>query len=218
MRAKGERRKIAFLDLGGVLIIDFYGTNSWEEMLVEIGAVGEKRAVFEEVWEEVSGRLDLDYDVDDMIPILNARGFDISSDYSLLRDGFVKRFRKNLEICVLLDGLLTEGWELAMITNMYPRMFEEIERAKILPAGYNLLPIINSSIEILKKPDPRIFELALKRAGVGAEDVIFIDNALRNVEAARSVGIWSFLYDFREKDAALKILKAIKGGEKGEKF
>jgi FMN phosphatase YigB (HAD superfamily) len=39
------------------------------------------------------------------------------------------------------------------------------------------------------KPDPRIFELAIERAGLPAEDILFTDDRTENVEAAKMVGI-----------------------------
>jgi len=201
--------KTAFLDLGGVLDIDFSGTNSWEEMLAEIGATGDKREVFLEIWDEIGDRVDIDFDIDDLIPILNSRGFDIPPSYSLLSDGFIKRFHKNPEITKLLDGLQKSGFDLAMITNMYPRMFDEITQADILPKGYEFKTIIESTVEKLKKPDPQIFKLALSRAQTQPENAIFIDNTEKNILAAESVGIRSFLYDFRDKDSISNILKAL---------
>ncbi len=40
----------------------------------------------------------------------------------------------------------------------------------------------------LVKPDPRIFSLFLEKAGLQAKDCIYVDDSLRNVEIAQSMG------------------------------
>jgi putative hydrolase of the HAD superfamily len=44
------------------------------------------------------------------------------------------------------------------------------------------------------KPDRRIFENALQRAGVGAGEALFVDDQIRNVEAARELGMDAFQF------------------------
>lgn len=51
--------------------------------------------------------------------------------------------------------------------------------------------ILVSGVEKLKKPDPAIYQLLLSRYGLNAGSVIFIDDNLRNVKAARNLGITS---------------------------
>jgi 2-haloacid dehalogenase len=49
--------------------------------------------------------------------------------------------------------------------------------------------IVVSGHEGLIKPDPRIFQLFLKRYGYLAEDCVFIDDNEQNIEAAREIGM-----------------------------
>lgn len=49
--------------------------------------------------------------------------------------------------------------------------------------------ILVSGDEKMKKPERRIYELTLERFGLVAEECVFIDDSLKNVEAARVVGI-----------------------------
>ncbi|MFT8639301.1 MAG: HAD family phosphatase [Bifidobacterium sp.] len=49
--------------------------------------------------------------------------------------------------------------------------------------------VIISAEERLIKPDPRIYQLALRRFGLDAERTVFVDDRIRNVEAARHCGI-----------------------------
>ena len=60
------------------------------------------------------------------------------------------------------------------------------------------------------KPDRRIFELALGRAGVAAHEALFVDDSLENVEAALAIGIDAFQFvglpEFRQELAARGLL------------
>ena len=59
---------------------------------------------------------------------------------------------------------------------------------------------IISGVEGLEKPDPRIFHLALDRAGVRAERSVYVgDNPVLDVEAARAVGMFPVLVDRRDQ-------------------
>lgn len=49
--------------------------------------------------------------------------------------------------------------------------------------------ILVSGDEMMKKPDPKIYELILERYNIQADQSIFIDDSLKNVKAAREVGI-----------------------------
>ncbi|MBO4636090.1 MAG: HAD-IA family hydrolase [Clostridiales bacterium] len=47
----------------------------------------------------------------------------------------------------------------------------------------------------LKKPDPGIFELTISRLGCHAEDCVFIDNSVKNLNAASGLGIKTILFN-----------------------
>ena len=47
----------------------------------------------------------------------------------------------------------------------------------------------------LKKPDSEIFELTLSRLGCRAEDCVFIDNSVNNLQVAASLGIKPILFN-----------------------
>ncbi len=49
--------------------------------------------------------------------------------------------------------------------------------------------VVVSGTEGLAKPDPAIFELAVSRAGLPAEDLVFVDDKERNVAAAVEAGL-----------------------------
>jgi epoxide hydrolase-like predicted phosphatase len=66
--------------------------------------------------------------------------------------------------------------------------------------------IISSEVKLIK-PDPRIYQLALERAGCFPEESVFIDDREVNVRAAEKLGIRGIL--FQDKDQAISDLEQI---------
>ncbi len=67
-----------------------------------------------------------------------------------------------------------------------------------------LQQIIFSSDVGIAKPDPQIYRLALKKLNSSADETIFIDDRLVNIEGANAVGITGVLYqDFPGLQAEL---------------
>lgn len=54
--------------------------------------------------------------------------------------------------------------------------------------------IVNSHRIGVAKPDPAAFNIALQRLNANPDEVLFIDNLERNIKAAQSLGITSYLY------------------------
>ncbi len=54
---------------------------------------------------------------------------------------------------------------------------------------------VESAIEGLQKPDPRIYELVLARLGVTADQSVFLDDIGRNLKAAREMGMTTIKVD-----------------------
>jgi 2-haloacid dehalogenase len=87
----------------------------------------------------------------------------------------------------LLADLAADGRELYAITNF---------NGEVWPVTQDLFPVLScfkdvivSSLAGVCKPDRAIFDLALRRFGVAAQDCLFIDDVAANVEGARAAGI-----------------------------
>jgi len=57
---------------------------------------------------------------------------------------------------------------------------------------------VNSTIEGIGKPDPRIFIIACERIGVKPEDCLFMDDSLENINAAKSLGMETIWWNKEE--------------------
>jgi HAD superfamily hydrolase (TIGR01509 family) len=194
-----------YFDVGGVVIDDFSGNTKWQDLKRELGVNKSNNAAFDRIWKRYAPELCVDRDVETLTPILiKELGLQLPKDYSLLA-GFVDRFSANPDIWPIIENLRSKTG-LGLLTNMYPNMFAAIKKRHILPeVAWD--QIIDSSIELLQKPDRKLFELAEKRAGVPHEEILFIDNGREHVQEAKDFGWQVFLYDASNHHAAVQELQ-----------
>ena len=87
----------------------------------------------------------------------------------------------------ILETLKTQGVPLYAITNFAADTLEEAKTLYPFLAT-SFIDIVVSGDEKLLKPDPAIFQVLLKRQKLQAEDCVFIDDSLKNVESAARLG------------------------------
>lgn len=200
-----------FFDVGGVVIIDFSGTNRWDEMLKSMGVNAENHEKFLTVWKKYKDRTSLDYDADNMADEFRSYvGLDLPPDFSFL-DEFVNRFSANPSILPVLR-YAKEHYKVGLITNMYPRMLDKIYTREGLMPEIEWDYIFDSSKILMKKPGEAIFKYAYKQCGkVDQEKILFIDNLEENLIAPRKLGWGTFLYDSSNpEDSSTKLLSLLK--------
>lgn len=88
----------------------------------------------------------------------------------------------------LVEELDAAGVPLFAITNFSGEFFRAF-RATEEAFFARFRDIVVSGDEQLLKPDPAIYRLALDRFGLRAEEAVFVDDALPNVEGAAALGI-----------------------------
>jgi putative hydrolase of the HAD superfamily len=88
---------------------------------------------------------------------------------------------------VILEGLRQEGLKLGVISNFYGNVPTLCEEAGLKPI---LSVILDSVIIGLKKPDPKIFQLALDQLKLSAHQVAFVgDSFERDILPAKALGM-----------------------------
>lgn len=201
--------KFVYFDLGGVAILDFSGTNKWSELKKELGIAIEKEKQFRDFWKKYetdlcTGKIDTE-----ALLVLMRERFNIKvpDNYSLLMDGFVNRFEENISIKSVIDEI-HQNCRVGLLTNAYPKMLEAVKDKNILP-DIKWDVVIDSSVLGLRKPSIEIYREAQKESGVAGKDILFIDNSLENIEAAKDLCGWKvFLYDSSNpKDSSYKLSK-----------
>ena len=97
------------------------------------------------------------------------------------------------------------GLRLGILTNNV-REWEASWRAK-LPIDEVFEDVVDSAFVGMRKPEPEIYQLALARLGVSAEECAFVDDTEVNVDAARALGLHAVR--FRDTAQAIAELDAL---------
>ncbi len=87
--------------------------------------------------------------------------------------------------------LQERGIRTALITNNVAEFGDGWR--KMIPVDELFEVIVDSSAVGVRKPDPRIFQLALDQLGVTASDSVFVDDHPGNIRAAEKLGITGVL-------------------------
>jgi len=148
---------------------------------------------FTKIWDQYKNNVCIDFDVDNLIPVLkNKLNLNIPKGYSMLED-FVNRFDLNLSIWPIAK-YAKEHYKVGLLTNQYLKMLPLIRKRKLIP-DIKWNAIIDSSVVGLQKPDPEIFKLAQKKAKTKPKYILYIDNDQKHLDSASSLGWQTFLYD-----------------------
>lgn len=196
---KTENLKACLFDFGGTLDAD--GT-TWQDRFYSLygkHGVSVDREVFRQAF----------YDADDTLTETGAlegagleetietqgrrvwRALDLPSGRNRVLHSIVADFldglrwhvERNRKILTLLRG----RYELGIVSNFYGNLDKVFEDLGI---RHFFACIVDSACEGVVKPDPRIFQAALDRVGVGPEEAVFVgDNPFRDMEGAKGVGM-----------------------------
>jgi putative hydrolase of the HAD superfamily len=69
--------------------------------------------------------------------------------------------------------------------------------------------VVESAVEGMRKPDPRIYELTCERLGIAPTDAVFLDDIGANLKPARAMGMTTIKVD--DTAQALRELEAVLG-------
>lgn len=95
------------------------------------------------------------------------------------------------ESVALLESLKHDGHRLFFLSNMPAPYAEHLERSFPLAAWFEA-GVFSARVKQIK-PNADIFHTALAQFGVAAQDCIFLDDSLPNVEQARALG-WQAIH------------------------
>jgi putative hydrolase of the HAD superfamily len=107
------------------------------------------------------------------------------------------------------------SYRVACITNNVksgqgPAMARNQARAEAMEGVMALFDlVVESSIEGIRKPDPRIYELTCERLGVRPEEAVFLDDLGVNLKPARALGMHTI--KVVEESQALAELSSVTG-------
>jgi putative hydrolase of the HAD superfamily len=101
------------------------------------------------------------------------------------------------DVVPTIEQLEAAGYRLGLISNFEGWLEEMLVELEI---GHRFDPVVISALEGIEKPDPKIYELALERAGVAPGVTVHVgDTPSADVEPARLVGITPVLLDRHDR-------------------
>lgn len=194
--------RAVFFDLGGVIVRTEYQTPR-ERLAERLGMEYDdlSKIVFDsetgqqasigaitslQHWEAVMKRLKRPYE-----------------EMTAIRDEF---FAGDIVDHQLLDFLrsLRGKYKTGLISNAWSDLRDYIVREKMDDAFDHL--IISSEVGVAK-PEAKIFQIALKQAGVSPSEAVFVDDFYVNIEGCEKVGIKGI--HFKDAPSALQQLKLL---------
>lgn len=108
----------------------------------------------------------------------------------------------------LVVGLIHElhkTYQTGLLTNAHHEFIDSLLEDNHLIDIFDAV-IVSSRLGIIK-PNPQIFEYALQKLGVAADEVVYIDDLEKHVNAANSVGMHGICYkDFVQLKTELELL------------
>ena len=144
----------------------------------------------EVLWGEAWRRLEIGAISDEEYVELVARRLDLPDKSAALH--FLQRFyttdRLNHEV---LDATraLRDRYRVGLLSNAFPSQAEVVQRYHGIDLEGEFDVYVNSALVGVSKPNPDIYRLALQRLGVEPQRAIFLDDNLRNVDAACALGV-----------------------------
>jgi putative hydrolase of the HAD superfamily len=112
-------------------------------------------------------------------------GFDL--DAAALMAAVGSGFGARPEMLHAIERIRAAGLKVGALTNNWAAPEGRSERDGVRNLAFDV--VVESAVEGLRKPDPKIYELVLDRLGVAAEATVFLDDLGINLKPARAMGM-----------------------------
>ncbi|MEQ9716434.1 MAG: HAD family phosphatase [Candidatus Asgardarchaeum sp.] len=104
---------------------------------------------------------------------------------------YLARFKKNKDVLNIAKKLKNNGYKIAVLSNTISA-HAKINKNRGL---YNCFHYLFLSYKIgLSKPDPKMYFFALNKLHTKAQEVLFIDDKIENIKAAKKIGFDTILF------------------------
>jgi epoxide hydrolase-like predicted phosphatase len=201
----GKQIKFIYFDVGGVLL-QFEHIRT--ECAVELGLDPEEFSNFLNSFSSRLGDGSTDeFEVEEAL----RQHFKLDLPAGFWSDcTFVERFRPIPEMHALATEL-AEQYRVGILSNVSRLVAKKSATLPHLLPKVAFDPVIWSAHVGLAKPDPRIFQLAITKAGLPAEQILFIDDLAANLAAAAEAGMQTFQFNPKDVASSVKALKLFIG-------
>jgi putative hydrolase of the HAD superfamily len=141
----------------------------------------------------------LDELTDHLEPLLGHR-----PEMHRFKEIYFEALNPNPPMIELMRELKATGYRMAMLTNNV-REWEPLWRS-MLPVDEIFETVVDSGFVGCRKPESRIYAIALERLGLPAESCLFVDDVLVNCEGAQKAGMTAV--HFQENELAIAEIRA----------
>jgi len=136
----------------------------------------------------------------------DCRAHGVAVDGKRLMQYIAQAGRERPQMLRAIARLRAQGLRVGALTNNWAR-------AEAEPGPHRLRPhfdvVIESQAVGLRKPDPRIYQLACRELGVAPPETAFLDDIGMNLKSARTLGMHTIKVD--DPDTALRELSGLVG-------
>lgn len=188
--------KISFVyfDVGGVIVKDFSETSHWAELKKLLGVKKEQEQLFDETYDYYEEEMCKGIDDKTLMPKFNHL-FNIQFPPNFT---FTKYIVDNFAVNTGIHKIIYQvknSKKIGLLTDMYYGMRKYMVEKNLFPKNITYDLVIDSSELGVKKPMSEIYQIAKERAGVPAEEILFIDNRQKNLDVPAKMGWQTYLYD-----------------------
>jgi len=208
-KQKNKIKLIAF-DVGGVLQLGTYDdSKQWKHHTMGVHKyIARKLKIKLDTWFD---SIDTDYakaiegkiSREKVISIISKR-LKVSKVklIALLHKAYARAFKKNRELYKIAKKLKKQGEMVGILSDQW-YFSEDVLMGRRDMKGFN--PIICSCDVGMRKPNPKIYKMLIKKARVKPNEILFIDNRDWNMPPAKKLGIKTIL--FKDNKQCIRELK-----------
>lgn len=120
---------------------------------------------------------------------------------------YKKNFKQNKQLFKQASKLKQSGYKIAILSDQWYFSYDVLMKNKLYK---NFNPIIVSCFVGMRKPNPKIYKLTLKKLKLKPEECIFIDNQKWNIDAAKKLGMKIILFKNNKQLFENKFWKSLK--------
>ncbi|MBJ7881726.1 HAD family hydrolase [Gelidibacter salicanalis] len=188
---KGSKIKVVFMDVGGVLLTNGWGHESRQKAAKIFGFDYEEMDILHHFIYNVCeiGSISLDDYLDTVL-------FNQSRDFTKV-DFKQFMYEQSVELPEMLSWL--KSWKKKTILPVFALNNESLELNEYRIERFKLHDVFDGFFSSCylrcRKPDPRIYQTALKITRVNPEECLYLDDRPMLVDAAKKQGIRSMLHE-----------------------
>lgn len=104
---------------------------------------------------------------------------------------YKNQFKQNLPLLKQLFKLKKQGYKIAVLSDQW-----HLSKEALIPKKfYKKFDVILVSCDVgIRKPNPKIYQLTVKKLNFAPQEILFIDNQKWNIEPAKKLGINTILF------------------------